>query len=470
MAARFINIDRQSPMLMPPDIRDWLPENHIARFIVQLVTQFSVSCCFWINWKGSGSAQYPPSMLATLLVYCYATGRFSSRRIEEATYSDVAVRFITGDTHPDHDTICAFRRKNKEAFQKLFVDVLALAGRSGLVRQVGGISVDGCKIKANASKHAAVSYKHAGELIRQLTLEVEELTRKAEEADSTPLDDGLTIPDEINRRSDKIEKLQQAKKEIEAHYEKQRLEKQVQFEQKVLEREAKRKEGRKPRGKEPEPPSETPPDKMQHNFTDPESHIMVAGSGKHFEQAYNAQAAVDIEGSMMILGNRVSTSPTDKQQLSDTVDTVDETIRKVDSALADTGFWSPEQIEKVEADGGPEAYVASGKGKHGKTVADLEKKDDPPPPPEDAPVLEKVKHRMSTKKGKALYRLRKQTVEPVFGIIKQAMGFRQFHLRGHPKVELEWNLVCLAYNFRRLFNISGGRSLLQNGLNSAKNT
>lgn len=299
MAARFINIDRQSPMLMPPDIRDWLPENHIARFIVQLVKQFSVSCNFWINWKGSGSAQYPPSMLATLLVYCYATGRFSSRRIEEATYSDVAVRFITGDTHPDHDTTCVFRRRNKASFQKLFVDVLALAGRSGLVKQVGGIS----KIKANASKHAAVSYKHAGELIRQLTVEVEELTQKAE-----------------------------------------------------------------------------------------------------------------------------------------------------------------------EADGGPEAYVASRKGKHGKTVADLEKKDDPPPPPEDAPILEKVKHRMSTKKGKALYRLRKQTVEPVFGIIKQAMGFRQFHLRGHPKVELEWNLVCLAYNFRRLFNISGGGSLLQNAMNSAKNT
>jgi transposase len=451
---------------MPPDIRDWLPENHIARFILQLVDQFSVSCNFWINWKGSGSAQYPPSMLAALLVYCYATGRFSSRRIEEATYSDVAVRFITGDTHPDHDTICVFRRRNKKAFQKLFVDVLALAGRSGLVKQVGGISVDGSKIKANASKHAAVSYKHAGELIKQLTAEVDELTRKAEKADSTPLEDGLSIPDEINRRTDKIKKLRRAREEIAAHYEAQRQEKQAEFEQKKAERDAKIKEGMKPRGKGPQPPSKTPPDKMQYNFTDPQSHIMVAGSGKHFEQAYNAQAAVDIEGSMMVLGNRVSTSPTDKQQLSDTVDTVDERIRKVDNVLADTGFWSGEQIEKVESNGGPEAYVASRRGKHGKTVADLEIKEDPPPPPEDAPVLEKVKHRMNTKKGKQLYKLRKQTVEPVFGIIKQAMGFRQFHLRGHPKVELEWQLVCLAYNFRRLFKLASGTAVSELGLNA----
>ena len=268
MATRFINIDRQSPMLMPPDLRDWLPANHIARFIVALVEPFDLSS-FKVNRRGSGDAQYPPSMLAALLIYCYATGRFSSRRIEEATYSDVAVRFISADTHPDHDTICTFRRVNGRAFRELFVKVLAVAGQSGLVKQVGGISVDGSKIKANASKHSAVSYKRAGKLIEQLTLD-------------------------------------------------------------------------------------------------------------------------------------------------------------------------------------------------GRTVADLESKMDPPPPAEDASTLDKVKHRMNTAEGRALYKLRKQTVEPVFGIIKHALGFRQFHLRGHPKVDLEWNLVCLAYNVRRLFKLSDCDSLPQN--------
>ena len=239
MAARYISIDRQSPLLMPPDLRDWLPENHIARFIVELVESFNASS-FEINDRGTGSAQYPPSMLAALLIYCYATGRFESRRIEEASYSNVAVRFITGDTHPDHDTICYFRRRNKRAFQQLFVKVLAVAGESGLVKKVGGISVDGTKIKANASKPAAVSYERAGKLIEQLALEVDELTRKAEEADSTPLEDGLSIPEEIARRKDRIDRLKKAKAVIGQHYEMERREAMAAHEAKIAEREEKR--------------------------------------------------------------------------------------------------------------------------------------------------------------------------------------------------------------------------------------
>jgi len=461
MATRFINIDRQSPMLMPPDLRDWLPANHIARFIVALVEQFDLSS-FKVNRRGSGDAQYPPSMLAALLIYCYATGRFSSRRIEEATYSDVAVRFISADTHPDHDTICTFRRVNGRAFRELFVKVLAVAGQSGLVKQVGGISVDGSKIKANASKHSAVSYKRAGKLIEQLTLEIEELTRKAEEADSTPLEDGLTVPEEITRREQRIKKLQKARAEIEAHYEEERKAKQAEYEAKMAERDRKRKDGRPPRGRPPTPPCDTPPDKKQHNFTDPDSRIMKAGTGKHFEQSYNAQAAVDTEGSMMILGCRVTTSANDKQQLAPTVESVEAAARTPSYVLADSGYTSQPQIDAVEANDGPVVYAATGKRKHGRTVADLESKMDPPPPAEDASTLDKVKHRMNTAEGRALYKLRKQTVEPVFGIIKHALGFRQFHLRGHPKVDLEWNLVCLAYNVRRLFKLSDCDSLPQN--------
>ena len=301
-------------------------------------------------------------MLASLLVYCYATGRFSSRAIEEATHSDVAVRFITGDTHPDHDTICSFRRNNVGAFRDLFVKVLAVAGQSGLIKKVGGISVDGTKIKANASKHSAVSYQRAGKLIEQLRLEVD----------------------------------------------------------------------------------------------------MKAGSGQHFEQSYNAQAAVDTEGSMMILGCRVTCNPNDKQELQPTVDSVDGDVREISHVLADTGYMSERQIEAVEADKGPTAYVATKGGRHGRTVADLERRPDPPPPPAGAPTVEVMKHRMQTREGRQRYRLRKQTVEPVFGIIKHVMGFRQFHLRGHPKADLEWCVVCLGYNIRRLFRLSGSGALLEN--------
>ncbi len=447
-------------MLLPPDLREWLPKNHIARFILELVEQSDVSS-FKVN-GGSGNAQYPPSMLVALLIYCYATGRFASRRIEEATYSDVAVRFIAGDTHPDHDTICTFRRVNGRAFRELFVKVLAVAGQSGLVKQVGGISVDGTKINANASKHAAVSYERAGKLIEQLTLEVGELTRKAEEADSTPLEDGLTVPNEIARREQRIEKLEKARAEIEARYEDERKAKQAEYEAKMAERDRKRAEGKPPRGRDPKPPDGTPPGKNQYNFTDPESRIMKAGSGNHFEQSYNAQAAVDTEGSMMILGNRVTTSPNDKQELAATVESVDGTIRTPNHVLADSGYCSQPQIDAVETGNGPTVYVATGKQKHGRTVTDLERKVDPPPLSEDASTLDKVKHRMNTAQGRALYKLRKETVEPVFGIIKHAIGFRQFHLRGHPKVDLEWNLVCLAYNVRRLFKLSGAGSAPRN--------
>ncbi len=274
-------------MLMPEDIQDWVPENHISRFIVDAVEMLDLGS-FHINWRGTGSEQYPPGMMLELLIYCYATGRFPSRRIEEATYSDEAVRFISANTHPDHDTICKFRRENRAALSECFVKVLAMAGETGILKKVGGVSVDGTKIKANASRHAAVSYERAGKMIEQLRLEIDDLIRKAENADSTRLDDGLSIPDEISRREERRKSLEKARAAIEEHCETERQEKQAECERKVVGREG-RKEGGKLVGRKPKPPSVSPPAKRQHNFTDPDSAIMKAGNGKHFDQCLHGR-------------------------------------------------------------------------------------------------------------------------------------------------------------------------------------
>lgn len=312
MAAKFVILDRDTPMMLPPDLRDWISEDSMVHFIVDAVEALEIKG-FGINERGSGSAQYPPQMMLSLLIYCYATKRFSSREIERATYTDIAVRYICGgDLHPDHDTICAFRLKNREAFKEVFTKVLLLGVELGHLKKIGGISIDGTKIKANASKHAAVSYKRAGEMIAQLEQEIEELVRKAEDADSAPLDDGLVLPDEIKRREDRKAALERACRTMEERYEETRREKEREYAAKKAKRETERQAGKKPRGKDPQPPSETPPDDMQYNFTDEESRIMKAGNGKHYEQAYNAQAAVDTEGSMLIVGQYVTTHANDK--------------------------------------------------------------------------------------------------------------------------------------------------------------
>ena len=467
MAARFVNIDRNTPMFLPPDLRDWLPENHIVHFIIDAVGQLNLNS-FKINNRGSGSEQYPPSMMLVLLIYCYATGRFSSRAIESATYSDVAVRYICGgEQHPDHDTICTFRRENGMLFSECFVKVLALAGELGCLRKVGGISVDGTKIKADASKHAAVSYKRAGEMIQQLELEVEELMRKAEDADAVSLEDGLSVPEEIGRREDRKKQLEQARKVIEERF---REKERGSYNAKLAERKKKKNNGQNKLGPPPKPPEEkSPGDKAQYNFTDPESRIMKAGNGKHFEQSFNAQAAVDTEGSYLVLGNGVTNHPNDKQELGPTVESVDETVRTVSDVSADTGYYSEEAITELESDNGPTAYVAVEKRSHHKSVKDLEKNSDPPEPTEDAGMKEKMGHRLKTKQGKEKYKLRKQTVEPVFGIIKEILGFRHFHLRGLDKARLEWDIVTTAYNFKRLFKMTNGIVMSENGFLRAVN-
>jgi transposase len=455
MPARFVNIDRDTPLLLPPDLRQWIPEDHLAHYILDAVEGLPLTT-LRVNERGTGDAQYPPRMLLGLLLYCYASGTFSSRQIERATYTDVAVRFLSGDTHPDHDTICEFRRQNRELLGESFVQVLALA-RELKILKVGQITlaVDGSKVLANASKHSAVSYQRAGQQIDLLQQEVAQLLAKAEQADSAPLEDGLTIPGEIVRRRDRIEKLQRARAALEQRARDRAAAERPVYEAKKAERGQRRERGERVRGREPQPPDETPGPKDQFNFTDPQSRIMKAGSGDHFEQAYNAQAAVETE-SRLLVAARVSDAPNDKEQLVPTVQAVPVAVAEtLGAVLADNGFYSAQAVQTIERDQGPTVYAAVEKTPHHRSVADLEKRSDPPAPPSSADPTERMRQRLRTRAGRALYRLRQQTVEPVFGIIKEAMGFRRFSLRGLPGVALEWTLVCLAYNLRRLHRLAG---------------
>ena len=455
MPVRTVDLDRQTPMFLPYDLRDWVPEGHIMHFILEAVEQIPTTD-FKLNTRGSGSEQYPPSMMLALLIYSYATGRFGSRTIEAATHSDVAVRYLCANHHPDHSSICEFRSANERAFKAAFVTVLQFAQHLRLTK-VGTVSIDGTKIQANASKHAAVSYARAGEMIAQLEGEVQELMTRAQQAEKQEAKDTLDIPAEMLRREDRKAALQQARQVIEARAQELAAAKQADYAAKQAERQAKRDAGKKPRGKAPTPPSTTPEPKDQYNFTDPASRIMKAGNGQHFEQSYNAQAAVD--EAMLIVGAGVSVAANDKKELVPTVATISPVVApQVKTILVDSGFYSEAAVQAVEQkpDGTPSGLTvlaAVTKQSHHKTIADLLPQPEPAAPGAGASAKEIMAHRLKTSVGKSLYKLRKQTVEPVFGIIKEVLGFRRFSLRGLEKVTLEWTLVCVSYNLKRLFTL-----------------
>ena len=452
MAAKFVPIDHDTPLLLPPDLRDWVEPDHMVHFIMDAVDALDLSTAR-VNERGTGSAQYPPSMMLGLLIYCYATGTFSSRRIETLTYENVAVRYLSGDTHPDHDSICKFRRENKELLGSAFHQVLELAANAEVLR-VGDltVSVDGTKVLANASKHSAMSHDHVEKQMKLAQDQIEELVAKAEDADSIPLQDGLSVPEEIKRREDRLAKLKEAKKVMEERAKQRFEEETAEYEAKLAQRQAKEEAtGRKSGGKKPKPPQEGPRPKDQYNFTDPESRIMKDGGS--FEQCFNAQAAVEVE-TMLVVGQHVCNAPNDKQQMEPTLEAVSPAVGPVSRGLLDSGYFSDAAVRAVEKDGeGPTVYVAVKRHSHGRSVQELEEHPDPPAPPPGSPVAEIMAHRLETKAGKALYGLRKQTVEPVFGIIKEVLGFRRFLLRGLEKVNLEWSLVSTSYNLKRLFNL-----------------
>jgi transposase len=459
MPARFVTVDHDTPLLLPPDLRDWVPANHMVHFVMDAIGALNLSQAH-VNVLGTGDAQYPPSMMLGLLIYCYATGSFSSRKIEQLTYDSVPVRYLCADTHPDHDSICKFRRENKELLKSSFHQVLECAARAQVLK-VGDITlaIDGTKIKANASKHSAMSHDHAVEQMQLLEDEIAQLLAKAEDADSTPLREGLSIPEEIKRREDRIGKIKQAVRAMEEQAKERFAREKAEYEEKLKAREDKEKAtGKKPGGKAPQAPKEGPQDKDQYNFTDPESRIMKVGNGEHFEQSYNAQAGVEIE-SRLIVTQGVSDAPNDKQQLEPALATCSPVIKSIDAVLVDSGYYSEAAIHTAEnsqqpALQGTTVLAATKRHRHGRSVADLEEQGEEPAAPADGATMKEImEHRLSTAAGKELYAKRKQTIEPVFGIIKAAMGFRQFLLRGMSKVELEWTLVTLSYNIKRLFHL-----------------
>lgn len=463
MAARFVSIDHDTPLLLPPDLREWVPQGHLVHFIMDAVGLLKLAEAR-VNHRGTGDAQYPPGMMLGLLLYSYATGTFSSRKIEGLTYDSVAVRYLCADTHPDHDSICKFRRDNEALLRASFHQVLECAAHLKMLK-VGEVvlAVDGTKILANASKHSAVSHGHAVEQIKLLGEQVDELLQKAEQADSTPLQDGLSVPEEIKRRNDRIEKLKEAVKVIEARAQERLREELAEHAAKARQRDAREQAtGKKPGGRPLKTPQAGPKASDQFNFTDPESRIMPTGGS--FEQSYNAQAAVDIE-SRLIVAQALTDTPNDKQQLEPTLQALSPVIQNVQTVLADSGYYSQSAVRNVEQGSqqealkGTQVLVATGRQRHGRTVAQLEKRADPPAPPQDAPMSEVLAHRLATRAGKALYAQRKQTIEPVFGIIKSVMGFTQFSLRGKAKVELEWTLVTLSYNLKRLFHMGAKLSV-----------
>jgi len=448
--SNFRTIDRQTGFLLPPSVEEWLPEKHLARFVVEVIEGLDASAMS-SAYRGSGSASYHPRLLLGILIYGYATGVFSSRKLERATYDSVAFRFIAANDHPDHDTIAAFRRRFAKEIETLFVQVLLLAREMGLLK-VGTVALDGTKIHANASKHSALSYEQAGRIEAQLKAEVAELMAKAEAADKADLPDGLSIPDELARREERLKKLAEARAKIEARA-KERYERELaEHRAKLAAREARQKaSGKKPGGKPPEPPVEGPRPTDQINLTDEESRIMpVSGGG--FEQCYNAQAVV-AEGSLLVVACDVVQAANDKQQLEPMLAktrALPEELGEAETMLADNGYFSEANVKACGA-AGVEPLIALGRDAHHQSLR--ERFADAPPPENPTPV-EAMAHRLKTPEGKKLYAKRKHTPEPVFGIIKSVLGFRQSLLRGLKKVKAEWTLVTLAWNMKRMFALN----------------
>lgn len=446
--ANFRPTDRLTGFLMPRSIEEWLPQRHLARFVVEVIDGLDLTVMSK-SYRGTGSACYHPAALLGLLVYGYATGVFSSRKLERSTYDSVAFRFIAANDHPDHDTIATFRRRFLKEIEALFVKVLLLAREMGVLK-MGTVALDGTKIHANASRHSALSYEHAGKIEAQLKAEVAELLARAEAADQTDIPDGISIPEELARREDRLEKLAVARAKIEARAKERFAREMADHEAKLAAREAKTAAtGKKPGGKPPQPPVEGPLPTDQINLTDEDSRIMpVAGGG--FEQCYNAQAAV-AEGSLLIVAQDVVQAVNDKQQIEpilNQIDSLPDELGEVDTLLADTGYFSAVNVAACAA-AGIDPLIAMGRQPHHPPVS--ERFCDDPLAPENPTPVEAMAHRLKTREGRDLYALRKQTPEPVFGIIKSVMGFRQFLLRRMDKVRGEWSLVTIAWNIKRMF-------------------
>ena len=449
--SNFRQVDRETGYLLPPSVDDWLPERHLARFVVEVIEQLDLSP-FVKAYRGSGSAAHHPSVLLGLLMYGYATGVYSSRKLERASYDSVAFRFVAANDHPDHDTIATFRRRFLTEIEQLFVEVLLLARQAGMLK-LGTVALDGTKIHADASRHSALSWKRACEIEARLRAEVAELMALAEAADAANVPDGMSVPEELARREDRLAAIAEAKAELETRAAERHAREQDEYEEKMRAREEKAaRTGRKPGGRPPAPPEAGPRPKDQINLTDPDSRIMpVAGGG--FEQCYNAQATVTAD-SLLVVTADVVQAANDKREIEPALAALarlPEALGTPESLLADSGYFSQANVEAcADADIAP--LIAQAREHHHLSWRD--RFAEAPPAPEDPTPLEAMRHRLGTPEGRALYALRKQTPEPMFGIIKSVMGFRQFSLRGLAQVKGEWNLVTLAWNIKRMFALS----------------
>ena len=446
----FKSSNRNQPFLLPPSIQDWLPKNHLARFIVDTVEQLDLSK---INdqYRSGGKEAYNPQVMLSLLFYGYATGVFSSRKIERATYDSVAFRYISANTHPDHDTIATFRKRFLKELSEIFVQILSIAQEMGVLK-VGKVSLDGTKVKASASKHKALSYAHSTQLEKQLEDEVKILLEKANRADNEEDNDGMNIPDELARREDRLKVIKTAKEKIEQRANARYKQDLQEYKEKLKKREEKEKlTGKKIAGKKLQlPKSKEPNPKDQINLTDEESRIMpISGGG--YMQAYNAQASVEHD-SRLIVHQHVTQSVNDKKEITPTLQWFKNNPTLMpNSLLADAGYYSDDNIKQCEAQK-ITSYISFGKEQHNQPLEDRFK--ELQVLPEDATDIEKMKYRLQTKEGKEIYALRKSMIEPLFGIIKHVIGFRQFMLRGFEEAKGEWNLMCIAYNLKRLHRIT----------------
>lgn len=479
MSKRFRTCDLNQVFLLPPSLQDWLPEKHLARFIADVIDELDLSKIMSVYGRkdGRGMAAYHPVMMTRMLLYGYCRGVVSSRKIERATFEDVAFRYLAADQHPDHDSIASFRQTHLQSLAELFTQALQLCDKAGLVK-LGHVAIDGTKLKANASKHKAMSYDRMGAKEQQLREEVEKLLAQAAQADANEDAQygkgkrGDELPAELARRESRLKKIAEAKAALEQEARERAAAQQAEVEARLEERRRQEEEqGKKMGGRPPQAPDPEqakPEPKAQRNFTDPESRIMKDGATKSFMQAYNAQAAVDSH-SQIIVAAALTQEANDKKQLLPMLDQVAANMgRKPEHATADAGYFSADAVSSPKLEG-IELLVPPNRQKHGEGnetspvlpgVAPpavsasggqpVEASAGPPAPPTKS-AEEAMREKLRTAAGQAIYKMRKAVVEPVFGQIKEQQGIRGVSMRGLEKAAAEWQIICLTHNLLKLF-------------------
>jgi transposase len=457
MSRIYLSYDPEQQLLLPPDLRDWLPEGHLALFISDVVDELNLSAIVrhYESGDGRGRPPYHPLMMVKLLVYGYCIGKVSSRKIEQATYEDVGFRVLACNQHPDHDSIANFRQLHLPELAGLFVQVLKMCERAGLVK-LGHVAIDGSKLRANASKHKAMSYDRMCEKEPQLVAEVARLLKDAEEADAA--EDGRygkgvrgdELPAELARRESRLRKIREAKASLEAEAKEQAQAAAAAVEAKLAERKQREEEtGKKTPGPAPQVVNveeAKPKAKAQRNFTDPESRIMKDGATGSFEQSYNAQIAVD-DTAQIIVAATLTQACNDKQQLVPVLAEVKINVGRLpEKVTADSGYFSAAAVTN-EALSSVDLYVTPDSGKQTEEELTTES----PPTELELDVTARMRQKVKTGSGREIYKQRKMIVEPVFGQVKEVRGFRRFSFRGLQKNDAEWSLICLTHNLLKLF-------------------